>query len=249
MKVIIIEDERLASEKLAKLISQVQPEAEIIAHLESVSESISWLTANASPDLIFMDIQLDDGICFEIFDVIKVEAPVIFTTAWDQYAIRAFKVNSVDYLLKPIDREALTAAIQKYNKLYNHEGTDEKISKVIEQLVSKWKTRFFVKSGNRFQSVPIEEIEAFYSEERCTFLRTRSGRIFAIDFSLDQVQQKINPELFFRINRSYIIHIDAISEIISYSTTRLKLKLKNFTPDNLIVSRDKVPVFKHWLDR
>lgn len=154
MKVIVIEDERLAAEKLTLLISQVQPEAEIVALLESVDETISWLAANASPDLIFMDIQLDDGICFEIFDVIKVESPVIFTTAWDQYAVRAFKVNSVDYLLKPIDREALAAAMQKFNKLYNHEATDEKLSKVIEQLVPKWKTRFFVNQGvvsNRFR--------------------------------------------------------------------------------------------------
>lgn len=249
MNIVIIEDERLAAERLSSLLKQVLPEVEIKACLESVEESISWLVANPSPDLIFMDIQLDDGISFEIFDVMNIDSPVIFTTAWDQYAIRAFKVNSVDYLLKPIDAVALKVALEKYQKLYNSRGVEKKISKVIEQLAPAWKTRFFVKAGNRFQSVPVEEIEAFYSEEGSTFIRTHKGRIYAIDFSLDHLQKVVNPDTFFRISRSYIIHIDAISEIISYSTTRLKLKLKNFTAGDMIVSREKVSLFKQWLDR
>lgn len=249
MNVVIIEDERLAAEKLASLLGQIDPELKIIARLESVGESIEWLAGNPSPDLIFMDIQLDDGISFEIFDAVRIKAPVIFTTAWDQYAIRAFKVNSVDYLLKPIDKEALEAALVKYRKIHAGGMVDEKLSKVFEQLVNPWKTRFFVKVGNHFQSVPVEEIVAFYVEERCTFLRTRNGKNYALDYSLDQLQKKVNPSLFFRINRGFMVNIETISEIISYSTTRLKIKLQNFADDGMIVSRDKATEFKQWLDR
>jgi len=249
MKVVIIEDERLAAEKLESLLKQVDVEINVIAKLESVEESVNWLAANPSPDLIFMDIQLDDGISFEIFDTLKVEAPVIFTTAFDQYAIRAFKVNSVDYLLKPIDRDSLKSALEKYRRVFRPAGMEEKLSKVFEQLVKPWKTRFFVKVGVHFQSVPVEEICCFFVEECCSFLKTQTGKNYALDYSLDQLQKRVDPELFFRINRNFIVNINCIAEIISYSTNRLKLKLKNFNDEGLIVSRDKVPEFKQWLDR
>ncbi len=249
MNVVIIEDERLAAEKLAALLEQVNPGIHVAARLESVEESIEWLHSNPSPDLIFMDIQLDDGISFEIFDTLKIDAPVIFTTAFDKYAIRAFKVNSIDYLLKPLDKEALKGAIDKYQKLHATANVDEKLSRVIDKLVTSWKTRFFVKVGNHFQSVPVQEIAAFFLEERCTFLRTFNGKNYALDYSLDQLRNKVDPSLFFRINRSFIVNIDAITEIISYSTTRLKLKLHNFADEDMIVSRDKSTEFKQWLDR
>ncbi|MFW6289324.1 MAG: LytR/AlgR family response regulator transcription factor [Mariniphaga sp.] len=249
MNVVIIEDERLAADKLASFLKQIDSEVKIAARLESVGESVDWLINNAQPDLIFMDIQLDDGISFEIFESVKIDVPVIFTTAFDQYAIRAFKVNSIDYLLKPVDKEALKGALEKYRKIHAPANVDEKISKVFEQLVTSWKTRFFIKVGNHFQSVPVGEIVAFFVEERCTFLRTSGGKNYALDYSLDQLQKKINPSLFFLINRSFIINIEAISEIISYSTTRLKIKLNNFTDNGMIVSRDKAAEFKQWLDR
>jgi DNA-binding LytR/AlgR family response regulator len=249
MKVVIIEDERLAAEKLASLIEQTDSSLKIIARLESVTESINWLVANEQPDLIFMDIQLDDGISFEIFDAVKIQSPVIFTTAYDQYAIRAFKVNSVDYLLKPIDRKSLELALRKFHQIHSNFGVEEKISKVIEQLSSSWKNRFFVKIGNHFQSVPVDEITCFFVAERCTFLRIRSGKIFALDYSLEQLQKKVNPNLFFRINRNYIVNIHFITDILSYSTNRLKIKLQEYSNDGLIVSRDKVLEFKQWLDR
>ena len=249
MKAVIIEDERLAAEKLASLIEQVDAGINIVAKLESVEESVNWFTANSSPDLIFMDIQLDDGVSFEIFEAVKIEAPVIFTTAYDQYALRAFKVNSVDYLLKPISKEALELALKKFRNVYRPGEVNEKISRVFEQLVNQWKTRFFVKIGTHFQSVPVDEIAAFFVEERCAFLRTRSGKNYALDYSLDQLQKKVNPEMFFRINRNFMVHIDTITEIFSYSTTRLKIKLQNFSDDGLIVSRDKASEFKQWLDR
>lgn len=249
MKVVIIEDERLAAEKLTSLLKQVDAEIEVVAKLESVEESVNWLTSNPTPDLIFMDIQLDDGISFEIFDAVKVEAPVIFTTAFDQYAIRAFKVNSVDYLLKPIDMETLEVALGKYRKIFRPAGMEEKLSKVFEQLAKPWKTRFFVKVGIHFQSVPVEEICCFFVEERCSFLKTQTGKNYALDYSLDQLQKRVDPEMFFRINRNFMVNINYISQIISYSTNRLKLKFKNSENEGLIVSRDKVSEFKQWLDR
>jgi DNA-binding LytR/AlgR family response regulator len=197
-----------------------------------------------------MDIQLDDGISFEIFDAVKIEAPVIFTTAYDEYAIRAFKVNSVDYLLKPIEKEALILAIQKFEMVFNAAyDLESKISKALEQLSAKYKTRFFIKVGVRFQSVPVENICCFYVEERCAFLKTSEGKSYDLDYSLDQLQKLVDPNLFYRINRNYLVNINSIAEIISYSTNRLKLKLKKGNEHDLIVSRDNVSEFKNWMDR
>jgi DNA-binding LytR/AlgR family response regulator len=249
MNTVIVENERLAAEKLASLLEQIDKNIKIVGMLESVEESVNWFNANPSPDLIFMDIQLDDGVSFEIFESVRIEAPVIFTTAYDQYALRAFKVNSVDYLLKPISKEALELAIKKFRQVYGTGEVNEKISRVYEQIVNQWKSRFFVKIGNHFQSVPVDDIAAFFVEERCTFLRTRIGKNYALDYSLDQLQKKVNPEIFFRINRNFMIHIDSITEIFSYSSTRLKIKLQNFSDEGLIVSRDKASEFKQWLDR
>jgi len=249
MKVLIIEDEKLAADRLKDLLLQINPGTEILASTESVEESANWLAKNPPPDLIFMDIQLDDGISFEIFETVNIESPVIFTTAYNEYAIRAFKVNSVDYLLKPIEKEALEAALKKFEKIYAGKNVEQQLSKVFEQFSKPWKIRFFVKVGARFLTIPVEEINCFFVEERCSFLRTRTGKNYDLDFSLDQVQKKVDPEIFFRINRNFIINIQYISEMISYSSSRLKIKMKDFEHEGLVVSRDKVSEFKHWLDR
>jgi DNA-binding LytR/AlgR family response regulator len=251
MKVLIIEDEKLAAEKLIQLLKETSEGIQVISVLESVEETVNWLISNPLPDLIFMDIQLDDGISFEIFDSIKIEVPVIFTTAYNDYAIRAFKVNSVDYLLKPIEKEALKTALRKYEKHFAATGSnfEEKIARVIGQISKTYKSRFFIKIGLHFKSVAIEEICCFFVEEGNTFLKTRDNKTYDLDYSLDQLQTMIDPGLFFRINRSFLVSINAIDEIISYSTTRLKLKLKNSTAQDLIVSRDKVTAFKNWMDR
>ncbi|HKL30937.1 MAG TPA: LytTR family DNA-binding domain-containing protein [Tangfeifania sp.] len=249
MKVLIIEDEKLAADRLKDLLLQINPGTEILASTESVEESANWLAKNPPPDLIFMDIQLDDGISFEIFETVNIESPVIFTTAYNEYAIRAFKVNSVDYLLKPIEKEALEAALKKFEKIYAGKNVEQQLSKVFEQFSKPWKIRFFVKVGARFLTIPVEEINCFFVEERCSFLRTRTGKNYDLDFSLDQVQKKVDPEMFFRINRNFIINIQYISEMISYSSSRLKIKMKDFEHEGLVVSRDKVSEFKHWLDR
>ena len=250
MNALIIEDERPAAEKLAKTISKIDAEIHIQARLESVLDSINWLNSNPAPDLIFMDIQLDDGICFEIFESVKIETPIIFTTAYDSYAIKAFRVNSVDYLLKPIDEEALRSAIEKYRSIYKKdESQDKKIDQLFNQLMHNHKTRFFVKLGNHFHSVSTNEIQCFFIEERAVFLRTLAGKKYDLDYSLDQLQKLVDPNLFFRINRNYLINIDAIQDIFSYSSSRLGVKLKMMDHLDMIVSRDKVSEFKKWLDR
>jgi DNA-binding LytR/AlgR family response regulator len=247
MKVVIIEDEALAAEKLGHLLKKVSSEVQILATIESVEEAVEWFSQNPAPDLVFMDIQLDDGISFEIFDAVKIEAPVIFTTAYNEYAIRAFKVNSVDYLLKPIDELALSAALGKFRKHFNTAGdVESRIFKAFNQISAKYKTRFFVKTGLRFQSVPVEKICSFFVEERCSFMKTTEGKTFDLDFSLDQIEKMVNPDLFFRVNRNFLVNINCIDEIVAYSSSRLKLKSGK---TEIIVSRDNVTEFKRWMDR
>lgn len=251
MKVLIIEDEHYAADKLSRMLHDLDPDIQVLALLESVSESANWLSSNPAPDLIFMDIQLDDGISFEIFDSVKITTPIIFTTAYNEYAIKAFKVNSVDYLLKPYTAKDLKSAINKYKEL--HEGTgiqSEKFDHLYRQLVKEYKSRFFVKIGTHFHSISVDEIACFFIRDRATFIKTLIGKNFDIDYSLDQVQKLVDPARFFRINRNYMINIDSIADIISYSSNRLKIVLKNFEHlDDLLVSREKTSDFKKWLDR
>lgn len=250
MKVVIVEDEKLAAKKLQSLLQQLDSEIEILCVLESVEDALNWFKQHQKPDLVFMDIQLDDGISFEIFDAVKIESPVIFTTAYDEYAIRAFKVNSVDYLLKPIDSAALQTAIEKFKRIFTeYSDFETKIAKVIGQISAKYKSRFFIKVGVRFKSVQAENICCFFVQERSTFLKTDEGKNYDLDYSLDQLQKIMDPNLFFRINRNYMVNLNAIDEIVSYSTNRLKLKLKKGEEQDLIVSRDKVSEFKQWMDR
>lgn len=250
MNVLIIEDEHLAASKLEIMIRAIDPDIKVMARLESVLDSINWLNENEKPDLIFMDIQLDDGICFEIFDSVKIETPIIFTTAYDSYAIKAFQVNSVDYLLKPIEEQALSKSLEKYKSIYSSKKThDEKLKFVFDQMINNYKTRFFVKIGNHFHSISVNEIQCFLIQERGTFLRTINGKKYDLDYSLDQIQKLVDPAKFFRINRNYLIHIDSIQDIYSYSSNRLGVKLKMLDHLDMIVSREKVADFKKWLDR
>ena len=251
MKVIIIEDEQLASEKLNKMLCEIDPDIQVKAILETVAASANWLSNNPAPDLIFMDIQLDDGISFEIFDTVRINTPIIFTTAYNEYAIKAFKVNSVDYLLKPYTEKDLTEAINKYKKLHANQNISlEKIDHLYQQLVKDYKTRFFVKIGTHYHSISIDEIACFFIRERGTFIKMKIGKNLDIDYSLDQIQKIVDPMKFFRINRNYVINIDSITDIISYSSNRLKVILKNFEHlDDLLVSREKTSDFKKWLDR
>jgi len=251
MKVLIIEDEKPAADKLKRMLTDKVEEIIVLDTLETVEDSINWFMNNPAPDLIFMDIQLNDGISFEIFESVKITAPVIFTTAYDEYAIRAFKVNSIDYLLKPIEAVALLQSIEKFRTLYPTGKTDHnKIDLLYSQLVKKFKTRFFIKFGSHCRSVMTEDIKYFFIMERSTFMKTFSGKIYDVDYSLDQMEKMLDPEKFFRINRKFIINLAALTDILTWSSNRLKLKLSN-EEDNLdlVVSREKVSDFKKLLDR
>jgi len=253
MRVLIIEDEVMAAERLEAMVRQAIPDVGILAVLDSISSAVPWFSKNEAPDLAFFDIQLADGLSFEIFEQAEVICPVIFTTAFDEYALKAFKVNSIDYLLKPIDADELQTAIEKYRHL--HKGEDDfslpaqNIENVLKLLTRQYKTRFVVKVGEHIRSIRVDEIQCFYSMDKASYIQTTEDRNYVMDHSLEQVEELVDPDQFFRVNRKYIIALDAIADIISHSNSRLKLILKLATEDEIIVSREKVKEFKQWLER
>jgi DNA-binding LytR/AlgR family response regulator len=250
MKVLIIEDERPASQKFIRLLKEIDPEIEILDTLRSVEHTVNWLSGHPNPDLIFMDIQLEDGLCFEIFEKCKIDVPLIFTTAYDEYALKAFKLNSVDYLLKPVNRDELKNAIEKYHTIYRQKTYYARLESVIKQLQPPCKERFLVKIGAHYKSIPVTNIHCFYIIERCSFLFTDSNRSYPLDFSLNEIEQLVDPKLFFRINRDCIVNFFAIQDIIAYSSNRLKIILRSWTEkEELLVSRERVTDFKKWMDR
>mgnify|MGYP001382744298 CR=1 FL=1 len=250
MKVLIIEDEKPASRKLIRMLEEVDRGAEVMAVLPSVEQTINWLLKNPDPDLIFMDIQLEDGLCFEIFENCKITTPVIFTTAYNEYALKAFKVNSVDYLLKPIEPGELKNAMGKFRLLHGQKEDPLKIASIIHQLQPVKKERFLIKIGEHYRSIPVPDIRCFYIRERCNFLLAQTGTSYPVDHSLDQIEQLVDPKQFFRINRNVIVHFPFIRDIISYSSSRLKIILDGWTDDDdLLVSRERVAAFKEWMDR
>jgi DNA-binding LytR/AlgR family response regulator len=251
MNVLIIENEKPAVEGLVRLLQKIDAGINVIGTTESVESTINWLQSNLHPDLIFMDIQLDDGLCFELFEIMKIEIPVIFTTAYDEYMLSAFKVNSVDYLLKPIEENNLRAAIEKFKSIhYKVSIKNNVIKQVLNELNKGYKNRFLIKVGEHYKSIPDNEISCFYILERATFIRTSSDRDYTVDYTLDNLQKTIDPDRFFRINRNCIISINEISDILNYSSSRLKIKLKSNKPIyDLIVSKDKVRGFKKWIDK
>lgn len=249
MKVLIVEDEAPAAQKLMRLLAEINPDIEVVDVLKSVEQTINWLVENQKPNLIFMDIQLEDGICFEIFDNIPIQTPVIFTTAYDEYTLKAFKVNSIDYLLKPIDSNELKNAIDKF-KIIHSQSDYAKIESIIKQLQPIAKERFLVKVGEHYKSIQTSKIHCFCVKERCNFIQIDTGQYYPIDYSLDKVEQLIDSKVFFRISRNCIINFHAIEDIIAYSSSRLKIVLKNSNEKNdIIVSRERVADFKTWMDR
>lgn len=249
MKVLIIEDEKPASQKLIRLLGEMYPDIEIIDVLKSVEQSTNWFLHNPKPDLVFMDIQLEDGFCFEIFENQPIHTPVIFTTAYDEYTLKAFKVNSIDYLLKPIDSKELKNAIKKFNTHYR-QNEYAKYEAIINQLQANTKERFLIKIGEHYKSVQTSMINCFYLKERYTFINVNNGKNYPIDYSLGKIEQLIDSKSFFRINRNFIINYSAIQDIIAYSSNRLKIILKDPIEDeDIIVSRERVSEFKEWMDR
>jgi len=254
MKVVIIEDEALAAEALSLLINRLRPEASILTSLGSVDEAVQWLSVHPSPDLIFCDIHLSDGDCFEIFKQVEVKSPVIFTTAYNQYAIEAFKVNSVDYLLKPIKAEELARALKKYEELQKHQVSHEltKLHNLIQTTQAhqpNTRSRFLVKAGQNMKTVPIEDVAYFMAEDGVVFLVTFPGKRFIINYTLDQLEEQLDPLQFFRANRQIIVHVKAVLEVKPYFKGRLVTQLQPETNEELIISSGKANAFKQWLDR
>jgi DNA-binding LytR/AlgR family response regulator len=251
--VLIIEDEPHAAQRLVKLIEELVPGVNILGKIDSVKKSVQWISENPTPDLIFMDIQLADGISFQIFDQCEVKCPVIFTTAYDAYALKAFKVNSIDYILKPVDKDDLEAAFRKLNSLTSHSNSSHQIlasiGDAVKTLTRKYKTRFIIKVGEHLKSIEVSDIQYFFSLEKTTFGKVADGRKHILDFTLDQLEDVLDPLHFFRINRKYIISPGAIQDMISHTNSRIKLVLKGSEDADIIVARERVQEFKDWLDQ
>ncbi len=250
MNCLIIEDEKAAAGRLSGLIRNYDPSIAVTAIIQSVAKSIEWLNNHPAPDVIFMDIQLSDGLSFEIFEQTIVKTPVIFTTAYDEYALKAFKVNSIDYLLKPIDQDELNCAIHKFKENNTPKEIPAQVfDSILHSLTKKYKNKFVLKVGEHIKVFTLDDVQCFYSMEKYTFLQNNAGHDYAVNYTLDQLDDLLDPERFFRINRKFIVSSSAISDIISYSNSRLRIKLHANVSDDLIVSREKVQDFKKWLER
>ena len=250
MNVIIIEDEKPAARRLNRLLGSLEIKVNTMLH--SVEEALHWFQNNTHPDLIFLDIQLSDGLSFEIFEHIEIQSAIIFTTAYDEYALKAFKFNSIDYLLKPIDEDELKIAVDKFKMnrpMSNDISVDiNEIKKLLIHPIDRtFKKRFSIKIGQHMKIIHIDGIECLFSENKATYIHTNEGRSYLIDDSLEFWNDQLDPAHFFRVNRTFIVHINAIKDIISYTNSRLQLKLSTYKDQDIIVSRERVKTFKSWI--
>lgn len=251
MNVLIIEDEKPSARRLQRMLEKQNVAVNVMLH--SVGEAVEWFANNEHPDLIFLDIQLSDGLSFEIFDEVEVKSAIIFTTAFDEYALQAFKLNSIDYLLKPIDEEELEAAVRKFREhtpiKQNVQLNFEDIRKLLANPVGQqYKKRFTTRIGQHIKMIAVDEIECFYSENKGTYAHTVDGRDYLLDTTLEQLEDELTPQDFFRVNRTFIVNINAIRDIISYTNSRLQLKLNSYKEQQVIVARERVKDFKIWLE-
>lgn len=256
MKILIIEDEELAVKKIKKLVAAVEPNAEIVGEADSIAASVEWLQSNPAPDLILMDIELADGQSFEIFNLTEVKSPVIFTTSYDEYALKAFKVNSIDYLLKPVQKEDLEAALKKFNTLKKDTGPAAGLNMetLVKELQLKlqpkeYRKRFLVKNAQKLVSVEVDDIAYFYSDGRLNFFKTADNKKFVVDYTMDELEDMLDPEKYFRISRSFYVSIASIDKIDDYFGNRLILQLKPAVDKEALVSREKVTDFKKWMGK
>lgn len=249
MNVLIIEDEKPAARLLQRKLQKLGLNAETMLH--SVEEAIDWFSSNTHPDLIFLDIQLSDGLSFEIFEAMPISSAIIFTTAYDEYALRAFKLNSIDYLLKPIDEDDLEAAVNKYrqNRPQQNLALDfEQIKRMLVNPAEKsYKKRFTIKMGQHLKMINVDDAECFYSENKGTYIHTKDNRDYLLECTLEQLETELDPADFYRVSRKFIIPMKAIKDIVMYTNSRLKVVLPTYTADEVIVSRERVNDFKEWL--
>jgi two-component system response regulator LytT len=256
IKVVIIEDELPAQRLLKETLQDVNFETELIGCLNSIKSAVKWFQNNPHPDIILLDIQLSDGLCFEIFKQVKIDSTIIFTTAFDEYAIQAFKVNSIDYLLKPIEKDELQTAFEKYQQ-YNTQFIQEKNSNIdfselaslIKSEKTEYRKRFLIQSNESFFHLPVGDIALFYSMQGVTFAVTFEKREYPVNFSLESLKEQLHPDKFFKINRQFVVSIDAIKRVHSYYNGKLKLEIKPSHTEDIIVGKDKVAAFKRWLDK
>ena len=252
MKVLIIEDESINASRLKRLLEELEPQFEVLTVLETVEDSIQWLQSNAMPDLVTMDIRLADGISFSIFDSVKISCPIIFTTAYDEYAVRAFKVNSIDYLMKPIEKSELYQALEKFKALPKSSIVNNDISEVLKELMHKrtFRMRFLVAYRDGYKSVDVADIDFIYSEFKTTHLFLKSTMApITIAQTMEELEKELDPKIFFRANRQFLIQAESIRSISNYFNAKLKIQLKNDSEREVIISREKAPVFKQWMDR
>ncbi len=254
MKTIIIEDEKPAARLLQRKLEKLNVRVEVMLH--SVQEAIEWFSKNEHPDLIFLDIQLSDGLSFELFEKVEIKSAVIFTTAYDEYALRAFKLNSIDYLLKPIDEEELSVSISKFKthflkskeEIFTSQIDFEKIKKMFQNSFEQdFKKRFTVKIGQHLKVISTDEIECFFSKNKGTYIHTFDNRNYLIESTLEVLEQELDAKEFYRISRKFIIPMKAIKEIVVFSNSRLRVILPTFKDEEVIVSREKVADFKNWI--
>ena len=257
MRYLIIEDEPLAQDELVRMLKALDPNFTLLASIDSVKESVDWFNNNEQPDIVFMDIHLSDNICFDIFNKVEITAPVIFTTAYDQYAIEAFKTNGIAYLLKPIEEEELVAALKKFRTLTNTNIELSSIHSHIQQLstlnsqlstLNSYKERVLAKVGDNYQHVAMQDVAYFYSEDHYTFVATKDKQRYIINYTLDTLVEQINPQQFFRISRQFIVNINAIDNISKHFNGRLKITVNPSFSEDMYVSRNRVQTFLAWLD-
>ncbi|MET4141237.1 LytTR family DNA-binding domain-containing protein [Pedobacter sp. UYP1] len=249
-KILILEDEKPNSDRIQRLMLKIRPDIEILDVLPSVKKTVDWFSKNQSPDLMLMDIQLADGVSFDVFSLADVKCPVIFTTAYDEYAVKAFKYNSIDYLLKPVEKDELEAAIIKFETSI-HRSYQQ--SPLIEELLSQmrpkeYRTRFFLPYRDSYRKINMEDIAFFYSHMNICQANLFSGEQIVVPQTLETLEQELEPKNFFRVNRQYIVHVNSIEKVHNFFNGKLKLKIKNQQEEDIIVSRTKAPLFKTWLD-
>lgn len=257
MKILIVEDEELAVKKLQKTLHSVEPDANVVGITDSIKSTVEWLQENEKPDLILMDIELADGQSFEIFNLTEVKSPVVFTTSYDEYALKAFKVNSIDYLLKPVQKEELEKSLQKFRNLAfmqneNKDGISmENIIKELQQklLPKEYRKRFLVKNGQKLVSIEVDDIRYFFSDGRLNFFKTADNKKFVVDYTMDELEDMLDPEKYFRTSRSFYVSINSIEKIDDYFGNRLILQLKPSIDKEALVSREKVTDFKKWMGK
>lgn len=251
MRILILEDETLASEKLENMLGEIDPTLEVTHTLKSIESALEWFATNAAPDLVISDIRLLDGLSFEIFRQLDYKGPVVFTTAYDQYAMKAFEVNSVDYLLKPVQKEKLMQSLDKLKALQSAPEQAFPYDDLMEMIRSKqkdFKSRFMIRSGQKIVAVPVEKVAYFFSQNKLTYVVTHDNKKYPLDQPLEIIDRQVDPKIFFRANRQFIVKFEAIEEIHPYFKGRIKINLSPPSEEDIVISADKTPEFKKWLD-